>query len=43
MKTPTWDDVLNLALTKMRGEVIKMIDDAIDIMESLQRKDFEYV
>lgn len=40
-KTPTWDDVLNLTLAKMRDEAIKMVDDAIDIMEPLQREDFE--
>ena len=42
MKTPTWDDVLNLTLAGMRDEAIQMVDAAIDITEPLQRKDFEY-
>ena len=41
METPTWHDVLNQPLAEMRDEAIQMVDDAINIMEPLQRKDFE--
>jgi hypothetical protein len=40
--TPTLEGVLNQTIAKMRDDAIGMVDAAIDVMEPLQRKDFEY-